>query len=80
MGHGVLRVKIMTNRRPTRNPRRLRSPAALLAAWALLTPLMMGGCQDFQDEAVTALETATSGIIDAAVSNFFDQFQSGGGN
>jgi hypothetical protein len=36
----------------------------------------MGGCPEFQDESVAALETATRGVVDAAVNLFFDQYRS----
>jgi hypothetical protein len=42
----------------------------------VVTPLLMGGCPDFQDEAVSAVETATQSIITAAVTLFFDQYRS----
>jgi hypothetical protein len=42
----------------------------------VVTPLLMGGCPDFQDEAVSAVETAAQSIITAAVTLFFDQYRS----
>jgi hypothetical protein len=57
--------------KPTQRPGRI-------AAICLLTvvPLLMGGCPEFQDAVVSAYESATRGIVDAAVTLYFDQFRS----
>ena len=44
------------------------------------TPLMLGGCQEFREQSVTAVETATRGLIDAIVTVYFDTLRSDGGN
>lgn len=49
-----------------------RLPVALM----VLAPLMMGGCPEFRDEAVTAVQSATQGIVVAALDLFFQQFRS----
>jgi hypothetical protein len=36
----------------------------------------MGGCPDFRNESVSAIETAARGVLDAALDLFFDQFRS----
>ena len=41
-----------------------------------MLPLLMGGCPDFQNDVVTAVETAVRGIADAALDLFFDQYRS----
>ncbi len=60
-----------------RSPRpRLRIPARLaLLAFCGLLPAVMGGCPDFRNESVTAVETASRGVLNAAVDLFFDQFR-----
>lgn len=56
--------------------RKLALVGCLLAA----TPLMMGGCQEFRDQSVTAVETATRGLIDAVVTAYFEALRSDAGN
>lgn len=41
----------------------------------LLVPALMGGCPEFRNESITAIETATRGVLDAALDLFFDQFR-----
>ena len=41
-----------------------------------VTPLLMGGCPEFQNQTVDAFETAFRSVIDSAVTLFFDQFRS----
>jgi len=41
----------------------------------VLLPLLMGGCPEFQDQAVDAVETAVRGVVDAAVDLLFDQLR-----
>jgi len=53
--------------------RRCRNAAGMVLC--LMLPLLMGGCPEFQSQAVDAFETATRGVIDAAVDLFFDQFR-----
>jgi hypothetical protein len=55
-----------------RSRKRLLIVLLLFAA----TPLAMGGCPEFQDSVVAAIETATRGVVDAAVTLFFDQYRS----
>jgi hypothetical protein len=55
-----------------KRPKIKRLPIALLA----LAPLMMGGCPEFRDEAVTAVQSATQGVVVAALDLFFQQFRS----
>lgn len=55
------------NRKPKRG-------IALLGL-SLLVPGLLGGCPEFQNASVTAVETAARGIVDAAVDLFFDQFR-----
>lgn len=45
----------------------------------LLLPLVLGGCPEFQDEVVNAVDTAVSGLVNAALNLYFDQFRSSGG-
>lgn len=47
-----------------------------LAGLFLLLPGVMGGCPEFRNESIDALETATRGVLDAALDLFFDQFRS----
>ena len=51
----------------------------LLGALCLLLPMILGGCPDFQDEVVNAVDTAVSGLLNAALNLYFDQFRSNGG-
>jgi hypothetical protein len=53
--------------------RRFRMAGGMLLC--LILPLLMGGCPEFQSQAVDAFETATRSVIDAAVDLFFDQFR-----
>jgi len=39
-------------------------------------PLLMGGCPEFRDEIVSAIDTATQSLITDAVTLFFDQYRS----
>jgi len=41
-----------------------------------LAPLLMGGCPELRDEAVTAVQSATQGVVVAALDLFFEQFRS----
>lgn len=36
------------------------------------TPLLMGGCQEFRNQSVTAVESATRGVLDALLTAYFD--------
>ena len=45
-------------------------------ALCLLTPVLLGGCPEFQDESINAIDTAVQGVMDAALDLFFDQFRS----
>ncbi len=38
-------------------------------------PLSMGGCPEFRNESINAVETASRGVIDAGVTLFFDQLR-----
>lgn len=40
-----------------------------------LLPTLMGGCPEFRNESVTAVETATRGMVDAFLDLLFDQFR-----
>lgn len=40
------------------------------------TPLLMGGCPEFQNQTVEAFETAFRSVVDSALTLFFDQFRS----
>ncbi len=62
--------------RNDRRPYRRASGPLAIAILSLLLPCLMGGCPEFQDESVAALETATRGVVDAAVNLFFDQYRS----
>jgi len=53
--------------------RRNRWMALLVVA---LAPLAMGGCPEFQNQSVQAMETAVRGVVDAGVTLIFDQFRS----
>ena len=64
-------MRLSNRRGQSRSARRL---AVILIC--LQIPLAMGGCPEFQDEVVNALETAVRGVADAAVSLYFDQFRS----
>ncbi len=39
-------------------------------------PVLMGGCPEFRNESINAIETASRGVFDAAMTLFFDQFRS----
>ena len=58
--------------------RNRKKTAALLGLY-LTAPLLMGGCPEFRDEAVNAIESATEGIVLAALDLFFDQFRGDSG-
>ena len=47
------------------------------ALWGicLVIPALMGGCPEFQNASITAIETASRGVLDAALDMFFDQFR-----
>ena len=47
----------------------------VLAALCGLVPAAMGGCPEFRNDTVTAVETAVRSILDAAVELYFDQFR-----
>ncbi len=51
----------------------------VLGALCVLLPMVMGGCPDFQDEVVNAVDTAVSGLLNAALDLYFDQFRANGG-
>ncbi|MBI4716980.1 MAG: hypothetical protein HY763_04190 [Planctomycetes bacterium] len=55
--------------------RRLSTRSAA-AAFILLLPILMGGCPEFQNSSIQAVETAARGILDAALTLFFDQYRS----
>ena len=55
---------------PQRGAKRL----AVLTLCALL-PALMGGCPDFRNESVNAVEGAAQGILSAALDMFFEQFR-----
>lgn len=44
-------------------------------ALCLLLPALMGGCPEFRNESVNAIETATRGLFNAALDLYFDQFR-----
>ncbi len=48
-----------------------RLPLAIV----LVLPFLMGGCPEFRDEAVSAVQTATQGIVVSALDLFFEQFR-----
>ncbi len=52
-------------------------PGRGCAFWGLclLIPVLIGGCPEFQNASVTAVETASRGVLDAALDLFFDQFR-----
>jgi hypothetical protein len=41
----------------------------------LTLPLCMGGCPEFRNESVDAIETASRGLIDAALNLYFEQLR-----
>lgn len=47
----------------------------MLMGLFLIVPTQMGGCPEFQNASVTAIETAVRGILDAALDLAFDQFR-----
>jgi len=49
----------------------------MLLGLFLVIPTQMGGCPEFQNASVTAIETAMRGVLDAALDLAFDQFRSG---
>ncbi len=67
-------VSIKKPSRPNR-----RSDLCVLGAMCLLLPLILGGCPDFQGEVVNAVDTAVSGLLNAALDLYFDQFRPNGG-
>ncbi len=52
----------------------IKQKIAVLAILMAL-PLSLGGCPEFRNESVNAVETASRGVIDAAVTLFFDQLR-----
>lgn len=55
---------------------RKRSRAGLAAlALSLFLPFLMGGCPEFRNESVDAIETASRGLLNAGLNLFFDQFR-----
>ncbi|MCB9849873.1 MAG: hypothetical protein H6817_04135 [Phycisphaerales bacterium] len=70
-----------------------RLRAAACVALMVITPMLMGGCPEFQNSVVnianeatqniilndadqrTAVETATRGVLSAAIDLFFEQFR-----
>ena len=50
---------------------------ARLSLWGicLLMPVLMGGCPEFRNSSVDAVETAVRGIFDAALDLYFDQLR-----
>lgn len=66
-------MNVMRKQRRTvsRLPKRLAA-----VGLCLLLPVLMGGCPEFRNESVTAFETASRGVLDAAIDLFFDQFRS----
>lgn len=54
--------------------RRARRIGAL-AIVCLVTPLLMGGCPEFQNASVDAFESATRGVVNAALDLLFDQYR-----
>ncbi len=54
---------------------RIRGKSISLFFVLMALPFCMGGCPEFRNESVNAFETASRGIIDAAVDLFFDQFR-----
>ncbi|MFH0981519.1 MAG: hypothetical protein V2A79_08270 [Planctomycetota bacterium] len=61
--------------RPNLPLRRSTSGRIAMAALLLLLPILMGGCPEFQDESVAAIETASRGVLNAGLDLFFDQFR-----
>ena len=66
-----------------RSRKELRWPASrrrgnrwALALLCILTPAAMGGCPEFHNETVNAIETATRGVTKAALTLLFDQYRS----
>ena len=55
-----------------RTKHRCTAPMVLLM---LLTPLLAGGCPEFQDQSITALSTAGREILNLALDFAFDQFR-----
>ncbi len=62
------------NRREKRRRWSARFGAVLAICTAL--PAMMGGCPEFRNESVTAFETASQGLLSAALNLYFDQLRS----
>ncbi|MCP4593506.1 MAG: hypothetical protein GY842_22440 [bacterium] len=48
---------------------------SLLLALGLLLPMVMGGCPEFRNESVAAIETATRGVLNAGLDLLFDQYR-----
>ncbi len=44
-----------------------------VASLCLLLPTLMGGCPEFRNDSVNAIETAARGIFDAAFDQLFEQ-------
>lgn|GEM_PF-3392059 len=58
-------------------PGRSKLTRLMLLGLFLVIPTQMGGCPEFQNASVTAIETAMRGVLDAALDLAFDQFRSG---
>ncbi len=65
-----------TDHRPDgkHTPMKVSGRRAALAL-CLLLPALMGGCPEFRNESVNAIETATRGVLNAALDLYFDQFR-----
>ena len=54
---------------------RWTSTGIALVAFGLLLPLVLGGCPEFRNDVVNSIDTATRGIVNAALDLLFIQFQ-----
>ena len=57
-----------------RTPSRMWSRLAVLAL-CLMLPILGGGCPEFRDQSVAAVESATRGVMNAGLDLLFDQFR-----
>jgi hypothetical protein len=54
---------------------RWTSAGIALVALGILLPLVLGGCPEFRNDVVNSIDTATRGILNAALDLLFNQFR-----
>ena len=70
-----LRVEELPVNKSDKRRRRSARFGAVVAICTTL-PALMGGCPEFRNESVTALETASQGFVSAVLNLYFNQLRS----